>query len=598
LNITFALKEFFANKKENEHLTKHFLLAQARLKGTLTFSDSSKKVFTPARGADGKFVLVLDAAAIPAAGGAGHKKVLTRLLVDFVVDQTIGTKTFQLLRIIQEFSLTALPVNSDLNIAYRLSPFSWTHSKTGKIRRANANVHPLLDLSKLSQDLVMMNALIVDLTELWDHLHKKNKHYKRYKDLTMPDKVTFKVFAHLGGSAFIWYSVVPSYLSTRETIAPHVFYSPSDWSEQQNKADDKKYLFDNAKQFEAQDGSDDFFDGTTLLMRYLLPPVDDDRISTLNPKIFTKTALTKFVKRTRRNVAYFGETGDAPPKPEFETDHWEIGAGLERAFYGLGKFKPQQFLLMPQVFARSFTSSSENGAHLKKVTDTIVDLLQSNTDHLPNSGKDELVTKDKMVLSCYSESSVDLWRASNIHIDHIKAIIGIEPNHVNPTGAGVIPKLLNKKILVFIIGRHVGFNDHYRPKISKDLQDKIHFLPDDPLKILKYPPDPNSNDFVKHRVARVTDKNLDPLMREAEKDILDDLAKRKPPATGKAAIPVIFTKLGNSDDLKDAKLTSIFYTHNYALTGGQEMTLADPVHFYGKPVKYRTFFQQAVDMIG
>ena len=284
MNITFALREFFKDKKENEHLIKHFLLAQARLKATLTFSDSSKKVFTPARSADGKFVLVLDAAAIPAAGGAGHKKVLTRLLVDFVVDQTIGTKTFQLLRIIQEFSLTVLPVNSDLNIAYRLSPFSWTHSKTGKIRRANANVHPLLDLSKLSQDLVLMNALIVDLTDLWDHLHEDNVNYERYKDLTLPGKVTFKVFAHLGGSAFIWYSVVPSYLSTVENVSAHVFYSPSDWSEQQNKADEKKYLFDNAKQFEAQDGSKDSFDGTRLLMSYLLPPVDDDRIPALNPK--------------------------------------------------------------------------------------------------------------------------------------------------------------------------------------------------------------------------------------------------------------------------------------------------------------------------
>ena len=253
---------------------------------------------------------------------------------------------------------------------------------------------------------------------------------------------------------------------------------------------------------------------------------------------------------------------------------------------------------MPQVFERSFTSSSENGAHLKSITDAIVDLLQSNTDLLPNSGRDVLVEKAKMVLSCYSESSVDLWRASNINIDHIKAIIGIEPNSVNPTGANVIPKLLGKGVRVFIIGRHVGFGDHYRPQISQALLNKIRFLPDDPVKLLKYPPNPDSNDFVKYRVARVTDKNLDPLMREDEEDILDDLAKRKPPVTGKAAIPVIFTQLGNSDKLKDAELTSIFYNHNYSLTGGQEMTLADPVHFYGKAVKYRTFFQQAVDMIG
>jgi len=76
------------------------------------------------------------------------------------------------------------------------------------------------------------------------------------------------------------------------------------------------------------------------------------------------------------------------------------------------------------------------------------------------------------------------------------------------------------------------------------------------------------------------------------------LAKRKPPITGKAAIPFIFQEINNSDKLADASLTNIFYTHNYALTGGQDMTLADPSDFYNKPVTYRTFFQQAVEEIG
>lgn len=599
MNVTFALKEFFKDKKANEHQIKHFLLDQARLKATLTFLDSSTKEFNPARNAAGRFVLVLDAAAIPADPGTGHKKQMTRLSVELVVDRTIAPKTFQLLRIIQEFSLKALPVNSDQNIAYQLSPFSWTHSKVGKRRTANANVHPLLDLKKLSQNLVLMNALVLDLTELWEHLHEKNEHYKRYKDLTAPGKVTFKVFAHLGGNAFIWYGVVPSYLSTVENVFPHVFYSPADYAAKQNIADEKSYLFDNKKEFEAQEGSKSAFNGRTLLLGYLLPPVDDDQIAGLTPKNFTKADLTDFVKRSRRNVVGFGRTTDTPPK--LTTHHWRIGAGLERAFYGLRKNRPQQFLLMPQVIGNdgpSAVKGNESEPHLKNVTDAIVDLLQSNTDLLPNSGRDELVAKGKMILSCYSESGSDLWRSSSNNIDHIEAIIGIEPNSTNPNGKNIIPSLLAKKIRVFIIGRHMGFNDHYRPQVPKDLQARIRFLPDEPLKILKYPPDPDSNDFVKYRVARATDKNLDPLMRQAEKDILDDLAHRAPPVTGKAVVPVIFTPTGNSDRLGAGGLVGIFYTHNYALTGGQEMTLADPVHFYGKPVKYRTFFQQAIDEIG
>jgi hypothetical protein len=116
--------------------------------------------------------------------------------------------------------------------------------------------------------------------------------------------------------------------------------------------------------------------------------------------------------------------------------------------------------------------------------------------------------------------------------------------------------------------------------------------------VLAYPPDPDSNDFVKYRVARVTRVDLDPLMLDYEKELLEELAKRTRPVVGKAAIPVIFQPLNNSDKLGDGGLTSIFYTHNFALTGGQEMTLADPNDFYNKPVSYRTFFQQAVEEIG
>jgi hypothetical protein len=619
LKITFALREF-QDKAVNAHLKGHFLLKAARLEATLTFSDSDEKIFAPPKGPDGKFVLDLLPNDIPDIGsgtGPAQKKRITRLSLDFFVDFPIGSKTFHLLKIRQDFSLKELPTNTDQNIDYALSPFSWTHSSTSAMRTANANVHPLLDLGKLSQNLILMNALVLDLTEVWDHLHEKNVNYKLYTALTSPGKVTFKVFAHLGGNAFIWYGVVPSYLAKSAAVSPHIFYSPADYAEKQNIPNEQTYLTDNPVQFEArraepvqpaqpgrprqpaQPGSDSAFDGRTLLLGYLLPPVDDDRIADLAPEpaVFpNKAKFIKWVTAHRRNVVNFSANG-RPPK--ISPNHWSLGAGFEKAFYGLGENEPQQFLLMPQVYGQSGASKgSESDPHLKNIADAIVDLLQTNTVLLPNDGKDELVAKDKMILSCYSESGWDLWKSSNNNIDHIKAIIGIEPNSTNPKGRDLIPKLLARKIKVFIIGRHQGFNNHYSPEISAKLQSEIRFLPDEPRKVLNYPPDPDSNDFVKYRVARVTDENLDPLMLDEEKTILQDLAKRKKPIKGKAAIPFVFRDINNSDDLNDAGLESIFYSHNFALTGGQDMTLDDPDNFYGKPVSYRTFFQQAVEEIG
>lgn len=628
MNVTFALREFFKDRRANLNHRNHFLLAQSRVEVTLVFEDSTEKVFVPPRRPDGKFLLEIGPNDIPesvAATAPPLKKGISSLSLDYTVPFTHAGKTFQLLRIFQDFSLTELPSNSDQNVDYALSPFGWKHSafsltnrRTSALRTANARAHPLLDLTKLAQNLVMVNSLMLDVTELWNALHEKNINYRMYKVFSPADRVTFKVFAHLGGNAFIWYSVVPSYLAESTAVSPHVFYSPADYAEKQNIRDERKYLLDNAVQFEArtaqpanpaqpgqaarpaQPGSEEPFDGTTLLMGYLLPPIDDDRIPELDPPApFIKQRFIDWATEGRRNVVNFHYTTSRPR--QITPNHWNLGAGFERAFYGLGETKPQQFLLMPQVIGRNAPSAEkgwESDKHLKNITDTIVDLLQTNTE-LIGRADDELVAKDKMVLSCYSESGFDLWKASTTNMDNIKAIIGIEPNSTNPKGRDIIPKLLAKKIRVFIIGRHQGFNDHYRPKIAADLQDQIRFLPDKPREVLKYPPDPDVNDFVKYRVSRVTDVTLDPLMLEREKVILTDLANERTPVTGKAAIPRIFRPINNSDNLSDGSgVEGIFYSHNFALTGGQDMKLADPVDFYGKPVAYRTFFQQAVEEIG
>jgi len=427
--------------------------------------------------------------------------------------------------------------------------------------------------------------------------------------------MTFKVFAHLGGNSFLWFGVVPTYLNASSNVSPHVFYMPGDLGEKQNVEDEYHYLFGNYDQRDARnltaakdksdDPSNNFFNGNTLLLQYLLPPIDDEELRTLKPKKMNKDTFDYWIVR-RRNVVGF-ERPDAKPR-EIVTLHWNIGAGLQRAFYGLRKKKPQQFLLIPQPFGPDEAHSrrgNESDRHLKSITDTIVDLLQTNTLTVAHGDDDELVAKDKLVLSCYSASASDLWNAIRNNPGDVKAIICIEPSPMNPQGRDLIPPLLRKNAKVFIIGRHLGkkkkekWTNHYRPEISPPLQAKIKFLPKN-LKVLHYPPVPQSSDFVKFRVARVTKVKLDPLMLDEEKDILEDLASGKKPITGDAAIEKIFKDLYNVDPPRppNTDYADIMYTHSFALTGGDWMKLSDPNDFYDKPVEYLTFFQTAVEEIG
>jgi len=599
MNITFALKSFFGTSKKPSHVFKHFLLDDAKLTATLTFSDSTKRILPAVtKGPNELFPLTINISDVPDAAGAGgvtHKLLITSLTIEFVVTIFFDGKLFQLLKIQQQFSLTPTASNSDVNIDYTLQPFAWMHSSAGALRTSNAKVHPLLDMAKIASNRIEINTLIVDITDLWDHLHRKNRNYKIYKDLTDTTKVTFKVFAHLGGMSFIWFSIVPSYIKTSKSLSPHVFMSPSDLRDEQNIENEKKYLLvDNLQVFAGSGGKEP--DGDILLLTYLLPPVDDTQITALSPKNLTKPDLEAHVKAHLRNVVHFGKT----KKKVLEPFHWDIPAGFERAFYGLGKKNPQQILLMPQPFGNEKYLRMENTKGLKTITDTIIDFISTNTDliQLPPS---ELAGKDKIILSAYSESGIDLWISSEVNIDEIKAIIGIEPNKVNPRGSkgpngqATIPKLLNKNIKVFLIGNTFTSNHWYRPEIDASQLAKIRFLPDN-AKILEYPPNPDSNDFVKYRVGRILDPTIDPFLLTSEQTIVTEFANKKPPVTGKKFLRAVFQDINNSYNWNADHST--FYNHHFALTGGRIMTLSDPVNFYNKPVTYQTFFQEAVEEIG
>jgi len=67
-------------------------------------------------------------------------------------------------------------------------------------------------------------------------------------------------------------------------------------------------------------------------------------------------------------------------------------------------------------------------------------------------------------------------------------------------------------------------------------------------------------------------------------------------AEGASAMPAIFGPKGDQDTTVRDDVQR-WYSHHFALTGGDEMHL-DPSGLYNKPIKYRTWFQVAVHEIG
>src|SRR5690606_26373846 len=170
-----------------------------------------------------------------------------------------------------------------------------------------------------------------------------------------------------------------------------------------------------------------------------------------------------------------------------------------------------------------------------------------------------------------------------------------------PIGKEVLPKLIQQKVAIFLIGRH--HLPKYKPE-GINLT-KLNLLPSNPSAIFQYPPDPASNDFVRYRVERIADLAKDPFSTLAEQTIIADLAKETPPVAGKDALKRVFGKLSNLDCSCGARGcacqqtgVSTWYSHSYALTGGQLMTLPKMGNIYNQPISYSTFFQEAVERIG
>jgi hypothetical protein len=151
---------------------------------------------------------------------------------------------------------------------------------------------------------------------------------------------------------------------------------------------------------------------------------------------------------------------------------------------------------------------------------------------------------------------------------------------------------------LFVIGRH---HATYRPNISdKTLLSQIKFKPSDAAKVFVYPPDPNSNDFIRYRVSRLIDFEKDPAIAPTEKQRLQQT--RTTLNQPSDLYPLIFHTEHNRDfspPVGDG--VERWYSHQFALSGGQSMQLpADyaTAGMYNRPVTYLTFFQECVQEIG
>lgn len=598
--LLFPFQAFFKSKN-----TSHFLLDEAKLSILLFFTDNTKLSLDVKKAGSFKgFSIDITPDLIPndplkSVNNVTVKKKISKIQMNFFTGTTSPDKKFfKTLEIKQDFACTATIINDGQNIDYTLTPGGWIDS-AGTLKIANLATHPLLNLQGLSKNKIIINALVVDLTELWMHLHKDNDNYTlRLKHLSRSDLVTFKVWGNLSGNAFIWYSVIPKHIEKSESLSPHVFFSPADVSEQQNK-DDKSYLLSNTEYFKT--------DGQILLM-YLLPPVDDISIKTLQPKLNrAKDPIDLTLERNVVNFEFANDNKTITPK------FWHIGAGFEKAFYGLNS-QPQQIFLMPQDRGQMKGEAAKGlqtlGPEevLKQITDTVMDVLLTNTG-LIGKGKEPIVKKDKLIFSCYSESGFDMWYAVKKNLKNTKAIIAIDPQNFNsltnaygssrPLGKDQLPNLIKENIKIFLIVRH--HKPQYKPK-NIDLK-KINLFPtDDPAKIFHYPPIiPAVHDFVRYRVERVMDITKDPdFTLPEEKAIMNDLAKQKTPVTGKKAFDKVFGPIGDYDnsDNNDKGFES-WYTHHFALTGGQIIKkLPKTGGIYNQPVTYTTYFQEAVEKIG
>jgi hypothetical protein len=577
----------------------HELLARATLKLTLWFSDGHSEDL-PAAWDKNKLEW--------RAWTTGAHAHAAAMELDYTATVPWQGGHYEILRIVQGFALIAVPAALPPAGDRAVVPTGWVYIKPGGsrvMRTVPLALHPLLELSGLYAPIVTVNALMTDVTDLWDAMHGENLSTKMRKAMLDPAKIKVRILAHLGGIPFAWFVCIPKAAEESSEVSPHVFYMPNDFGALSYEQKSIKGLA--SKEHDSEPRS-----GRRIPNNYILNPIADEDFARVSPNI--PDGAVPFRAGLLRNVTNVFNH----PVRGIVANVWPTPMGLSRAVY---ESKVSQVLFVP-LRLTGFPLGAAQKAELGDILEAAMKVLWTQTESICQ-GSSKALTIGKYVLSCWSDSGVALWDAAMTNVSRIKAVIAIEPQNMNTAtnkggnylGKDVIRKLIENDVRVVLVGRHKQGN--YNPQVSSDVRSKIVFLPDDTSgadtdglekisydEVFKYPPDITKNHFMIYRTYRLWEPDQDLVLRKdaASKQLLSaakaaiQKAKTPPaPATYQELINRIFIPKLAEDSPGN------FYLHHFALSGGRKLKLPplDPNDaYYNVAVQYKTFLQEALEIVG
>jgi hypothetical protein len=579
-------------------LHKHELLKQAMLKLTFWFPDGHQEVL-PLTWNDAKLEW-------RASTTASHVNAVA-MEFDYSAVVPWQGSSYEILRILQDFTLVALPATVPPVNDRAAAPSGWVFVKPGGarvMRTIPLGLHPLLEFSGPLAPVLTINALMTDVTELWDAMHGAHRPVKLRKALLDPVKTKLRILAHLGGIPFVWFASIPKAAEESNEVSPHVFYMPDDFGGVEY---DPKSIAGLASS-EHDNGTG----GGRVVNNYMLDPIDDDQYTRISPNV-PDDGLPNRAKLFR-NVANV----DAHPANDIRPMFWNIPMGMSRAVHGSNA---KQVLLIPLRRA-GFSLERAQTAALQDMVEAAMKVLWTQSESIALTYSKPL-TIGKYVLSGFSDGGVALWDGAMMNLPRLKGVIAVEPQNMNSAvnaggsflGKDVIAKLVENNVRVVLIGRHKMGN--YNPQVSTSVQSKIVKLPDDTSGVdtdglekvsydvvFTYPPDISKNHFMIYRTYRLWEPDKDFLLR-ADNESKQLLAAAKASALKgkKVPAPVTYQELINKiffpSLIQDTP--GNFYHHHFALNGGRKLKLP-PMNaneaYYKVAVQYKTMFQEALETIG
>ncbi|WP_441238792.1 hypothetical protein [Bradyrhizobium sp. 930_D9_N1_4] len=456
-------------------------------------------------------------------------------------------------------------------------------------------LHPLITYNGFS-NTVLIDCTMLDVTRYWLAARSNSAYYKtlhRYQD----KRVTLRILASIVETPMIWYLLCPKSLQREDTVMPHVFFSPADYSEIQPYQGNERYFFDadwasgkKSLKLQLMPGPGRWMTDGEILTDYLASPAPEDSIDAAirAAPIDAKNGREMTEAEQMRNVDAIvldDTTG------EFELNNFNGSAGFGKA---LAEGSRRQLLMMPQR-TYGVGSGLATGRELPRLYSSAISLLESCSDTFGEDRRTR-VNVGKLVLSCYSDAGVSMWSACAVTeiLDRLKGVICIEPMPGNQGTAAqrkardeAWTELQGRKIQIHYVGRwkHGQF-------VLPPGKQVTRVYPSDPAYSAVYalPPRLDANPFITFRIRRFLFPEEDAGLKRgsngvsAERRLLDRVLK----SVGNDSSKLLGALYAGLNDTR--------YGHRLSLSGGEEMQLG-PAPFYGKTPTYKTFFHQAIEAV-